>query len=89
MSPTPTSARPAEAQDKPGAGKPCIRTPYSEGHHAGYQGVARVDNPYRKGIAGSVPAVDSLAQAWDDGWYDGDALAKADILDKRRAAVRE
>ena len=89
MSLTPTPARPAAAANKPSAGKPSIRTPYSEGHHAGYQGVARADNPYRKGIPGSVPAVDALARAWDDGWYDGDMLAKADVMDKRRAAVRE
>ncbi len=65
-----------------------MRTSFDEGKSAGYVGVAREKNPYRKGVAPLLPAVAEYASDWDSGHAAGEALARADLMDKRRESCR-
>jgi hypothetical protein len=65
-----------------------MRTPFDEGATAGYVGIDRAGNPYRKGAAPLAPEVAVLASEWDRGYAKGQADARADLLDKRRESCR-
>jgi hypothetical protein len=65
-----------------------MRSSFAEGKAAGYFGIGRHRNPYRKGdpvlMRTQVPALDEYASDWDSGYVDGEALAlrESNALDK-------
>lgn len=69
-----------------------MRSSFEEGRSAGYLGVGRDKNPYRKGdlvaMRQQVPALDEYASDWDSGHAAGEQLARDDIIDKRRESCR-
>jgi hypothetical protein len=65
-----------------------MRTPFDEGATAGYVGIDRAENPYRKGAAPLAPEVAMLALDWDRSHAKGQADARAGLLDKRRESCR-
>jgi hypothetical protein len=54
-----------------------IRSSFEEGRAAGFLGLGRAANPYRKGMGGFIPyAIEEYASDWDSGYIAGTLLAK-------------
>lgn len=56
-------------------------TSYEEGHIAGFVGIGRDKNPYRKGIPNTVPEVERHVADWEAGYTAGE---KRDTFDNTR-----